>query len=107
MDRDKVIRVDFRKGRRPLAGAFGGGRRFTLVVFAGVLVAELLAVAALYPSAIASFFFGPTVIAVAVVCTVGARRALARMQVSRLHRRTVARQGVLGGDGDHQGRTLH
>jgi len=107
VDGDKVIRVDFGRGRRPSAGGFGGGPRLVLAVFVGVLVVELLAAAALYPRAIASFFFGPTVIAVAVICTIWARRVIARVQVSRLHRRATASQDPPGGGDDRQGRTLH
>lgn len=107
MGGNKVIRVDFRKGRSPSGGGFGGGPRLLFAVFLGVLTAELLVVAVLYPGVIASFFFGPTVIAVAVACTLWARRAIARAQVSRLHRQTVARRKDPDGGDDHRGHTLH
>lgn len=106
VDGNKVIRVDFRRGRRPSAGGFGGGPRLLFAVFLGVLVVELLLVAAFYPQAIGSFFFGPTVIALAVACTLWARRGIARMQVSHLHRHTVGRREG-SGDDDHRGHTLH
>lgn len=104
VDGNKVIRVDFRRGRRPPAGGFGGGPRLLFAAFLAVLVAELLFVAAFYPQAIGSFFFGPTVIALAVVCTLWARRGIARWQVAHLHRHTVGRRDH---SDDHRGHTLH
>lgn len=86
----KVVYVDFRK-RKPTRSGFGGGPRFVLGVFALVLVAELLAVAVWHPASIGSSFFGPTVIAVAVLVTVGVRRAVARYRVGRLYRQTLGR----------------
>lgn len=106
MNANKVIRVDFRRGRRRAAGGFGGGPRLLFGVFLGVLVCELLVVAAFHPQAIDSFFFGPTVIALAVACTLWARRAIARWQVAHLHRHTVGRR-ERSGDDDHRGHTLH
>ncbi|MDW7709437.1 MAG: hypothetical protein SCH98_03100 [Deferrisomatales bacterium] len=104
---DKVIRVDFRRGRGRAPGGFGGGPRLLLGVFLGVLTVELLLVSALFPETIASFFFGPTVIAVAVIATLWTRRVIARAQVSRLHRRTVRRARDVDGPDDHRGHTLH
>ena len=86
MAKGKVVYVDFRKGRRPTTGGFGGGPRLVSAVFLGVLLAELLAVAMLRPAVISSGFFGPTVIAVAVLVTLGVRRAVARFQVARAYR---------------------
>lgn len=108
MGKGKVVYVDFGRGRKPTSGGFGGGPRVLFAVFLGVLILELLGAAVLYPSAIGSFFFGPTVIAVAVLCTLGARRIIARVQVSLLHHRTFA-TGVDHDrdDDDHTGRTLH
>ncbi len=104
---EKGIRVDFRKSRKPSTGGFGGGPRLLFTVFLGVLGAQLAFVAAFYPAAIGSFFFGPTVIAVAVLATLGARRIIAGMQISRLHRRTLGGASPSDQDDDHQGRTLH
>ncbi|GAB4269178.1 MAG: hypothetical protein Kow0092_23140 [Deferrisomatales bacterium] len=105
----KVVYVNFRKGKKPTGGGFGGGPRELWAVLLAVLVAELLAVAAFYPSAIGSFFFGPTVIAVAVACTLGARRVIARIQVARLHRKTfgAGKRRPPDRDDGHTGRTLH
>lgn len=106
MAKNKVVFVDFRRGKRPTSGGFGGSPKLLLTIFVSVLVVELLLVAALYPSAIGRSFFGPTVIAVAVACTLGARRLIARLQVAALHRRTVG-EGSFHEDDDHTGRTLH
>jgi len=105
--REKVIRVDFRKGRKPSTAGFGGGPRLLFAVFLGILFAQLTLVAAFYPKAIGSFFFGPTVIAVAVLVTLGARRLIARAQVARLYRRTAGSPSPSDRDDDHRGRTLH
>lgn len=108
MAKEKVVYVDFRKGRRPTSGGFGGGPRMLFLVFLAVLILELLVAAAIYPSAITSFFFGPTVIALAVACTLGARRIVARYQVGRMYRRTMGGHGRFDrDDDDHTGRTLH
>ncbi len=101
-----VVHVDFRKGRKPSSGGFGGGPRLLFAVFLFVLGSLILGAAAGYPSVIGSFFFGPTVIAVAVACTLGVRRLIARIQVSRLHRSTLGKSPFLRDD-DHTGRTLH
>ncbi len=85
----KVVYVDFRNRRPPPAGGFGGGPGFLLAVFLAVLFAELLAAAAFHPSVISSFFFGPTVTAVAVLAALGARRVLVRVRVARLYRKTL------------------
>lgn len=107
MGKEKVVYVDFRGRKRPTFGGFGGSPRLLFAVFLSVLIFELLGAAYLYPSAIGSFFFGPTVIAVAVICTLAARRAIARIQVSQLHRRTVGRRAPSDRDDGHTGRTLH
>ncbi len=99
----KVVYVDFRKRGAPRSG-FGGGPRFVLAVFVLVLLLELLVVAAWHPASIGSPFFGPTVIAVAVVVTVGVRRLTARCQVRRLYRSTLGRNPPRQGRSD---RTLH
>ncbi|RMG97233.1 MAG: hypothetical protein D6708_01660 [Candidatus Dadabacteria bacterium] len=96
----KVVYVDFRRRTPPRSG-FGGGPRFVFGVFVLVLVAELLAVAVWHPASIGSSFFGPTVIAVAVLVTVGVRRAVARYRVGRLYRQS------LGRDESRSDRTLH
>ncbi len=101
----KVVYVDFGRQRKPTAGGFGGGPRLLLAVFLAVLGVELLAVAAWHPSAITSFFFGPTVIAVAVVATLGVRRVIARVQVARMYRKTL--RGGDSGSGGTSRRTLH
>ncbi len=106
MAKNKVVFVDFRQGKKPTSGGFGGGPKLLLTIFLAVLVLELLLVAAFYPSAIGRSFFGPTVIAVAVACTLGARRVIARLQVAALHRRTLG-DGSSDEDDDHTGRTLH
>ncbi|WP_025321355.1 hypothetical protein [Deferrisoma camini] len=99
----KVVYVDFRKRGQPRSG-FGGGPRFVFAVFLVVLLLELLVVAAWHPASIGSAFFGPTVIAVAVVVTVGVRRLTARYQVRRLYRSTLGRAAPRRGSSD---RTLH
>jgi len=105
--REKVIRVDFRKGRKPSTAGFGGGPRLLFGVFLGILGVQLVSIAAFYPKAIGSFFFGPTVIALAVLGTLGARRVIAGVQVARLHRRTLGGSNPSDRDDDHRGRTLH
>ncbi len=107
MGDEKVIRVDFRRKRRPGSGGFGGGPRSLLGIFAAVLGVELLATATFHPRVIGSSFFAPTAIAVAVVCTLAARRVIARVQVSRLHRQTVANAADPHRDHDSRDRTLH
>jgi hypothetical protein len=102
-----VVYVDFRKSRRPTSGGFGGGPRLLFAVFLMVLGFLILAAAFAYPSSIGSFFFGPTVIAVAVACTLGARRFIARIQVARLHRRAQGGKSFASRDDDHTRRTLH
>ncbi len=103
----KVVYVDFRQKKGAAVGGFGGGRGTTAGVFLGVLAAEILVAAAFVPSAIGSFFFGPTVIAVAVVATVWARRLVARVQVARLHRQRHGGSRAGQGDQGDRGRTLH
>lgn len=103
----KVVYVDFRKRGKVADGGFGGGPRRLFAVFLCLLIAEILAAAALYPSAIGSFFFGPTVIAVAVAGTLGVRRLVARYQVARLHRSLGGRPGGPDPDQRDRGRTLH
>jgi hypothetical protein len=77
------------------------------VVFLSFLGVQLTLAAFLYPHAIGSSFFGPTVIAVAVLGTLGARRVIAGLQVARLHRQTLGNSSPFDQDGDSQGRTLH
>jgi hypothetical protein len=103
----KVVHIDFRKGRKPSSGGFGGGPRLLFTVFLCVLILELLIAAVLYPSAISSAFFGPTVIAVAVACTLGLRRLIARMQVASLYRATREAKAPSQPDDENTGRTLH
>ena len=107
MAKPNVVYVDFRRSRKPTSGGFGGGPQLLFVVFLLVLGLLILAAAVAYPSAIGSFFFGPTVIAVAVACTLGARKLIARIQVTRLHRRTQGGRRPSSWDDDHRGRTLH
>jgi hypothetical protein len=107
LGKGKVVHIDFRKGRKPSSGGFGGGPRLLFAVFLAVLTIELLAVAVLYPSIIGSYFFGPTVIAVAVACTLGLRRVIARVQVARVYQRTHGGKGPVQSDDDSTGRTLH
>lgn len=103
MAREKVIFVDFRKGRRPPPKGFGGGPRFVFGLFLAVLLAELAgAAAALGRSAIASPFFAPAAVAVAVAAAVGVDKLVARVRLARLGRRPPAHFG-----GDHEGHTLH
>ncbi len=106
MAEDKVVYVNFSKGRKPTAGGFGGGPRLLFGVFAAVLVVELLAAAVFYPRAITSGFFAPTVIAVAVAATLGARRLIARAQVAHLHRQASRNRDFHDHD-DSTSRTLH
>jgi hypothetical protein len=87
--RNKVVYVDFGKGNRTATGGFGGGPRFLFGVFVAILVIELFVVAVWYASAISSAFFGPTVIMVAVLGTLAARRLIARAQVAYLYRKTT------------------
>jgi hypothetical protein len=106
-EKKKVVYVDFRKRRKPSTGGFGGTSRQLFAVFLAVLAAELLVAAGVYPRWIASGFFAPTVIAVAVATTLGAQRLAARHQISRLHRHAVEKNGTFSGEDDRGGRTLH
>ena len=106
MPKGKVVYVDFGKGSRPVSSAFGGGPRLALAVFLSVLALEILGAALLWPSSIASSFFGPTTIAVAVACAVGASRLAARVRAAR--HREAARPRRPDPEGDEaRGRTLH
>jgi hypothetical protein len=107
LGKGNIVHVNFRKGRKPSSGGFGGGPRLLFGLFLIVLVIELLAAAVLFPSAIGRIFFGPTVIAVAVACTLGLRRVIARIQVARLYRMTREGKGPSENDDGHTGRTLH
>lgn len=107
MGDEKVIRVDFRQKRRPGSGGFGGGPRSLLGIFAAALGVQLLAAAVFHPRVIGSSFFAPTTIAVAVICTLAARRLIARVQVSRLHRQTVENAVHPHRDDGSRDRTLH
>lgn len=103
----KVVYVDFNRRRKPSAAGFGGTPRQLFTVFAAVLVVELLLVAALHPRWIASGFFAPTVIALAVAATVGAQRLAARYQIARLYKRTMENNKRAHGEDGRDGRTLH
>lgn len=107
MYEDKVVRVDFRRKRRPGSGGFGGSSRSLIGIFAAVLGLELLAAAAFHPGGIGSSFFAPTAIAVAVICTLAARRMIARVQVSRLHRQAAGGSRDRPRDAASPDRTLH
>lgn len=103
----RVVYVDFRKRRKPSAGGFGGTPRQVFGVFLALLTGELVVAAVLYPRWIASGFFAPTVIAVAVIATVGIQRWVARRQIAGLHKRaTTPTVGQRGGE-DRDGHTLH
>jgi len=103
----RVVYVDFRKRRKPSAGGFGGTPRQLFGVFLALLTGELVVAAALYPRWIASGFFAPTVIAVAVIATVGIQRWVARRQIAGLHKRATAQTGGRRGEEDRDGHTLH
>jgi hypothetical protein len=103
----RVVYVDFRKRRRSSIGGFGGSPRQLFGVFVAALAVELGAAAWLYPRWIASGFFAPTVIAVAVAATLGVRRLAARQQIASLHRRTANQDNPWQRDDDRDGRTLH
>ena len=103
----KVVYVDFRKRRKPAGGGFGGTVRQLFVVFLAASAAVLLLAAAFYPQSIASGFFAPTVIAVGVAATLGARRLAAHYQISRMHRDTLRKSAAFRDKDDHSGRTLH
>ena len=103
----KVVYVDFRKRRKPSTGGFGGTPRQLFGVFLALLAGELLVAAALYPRWIASGFFAPTVIAVAVIATVGLQRLAARRQIAGLHKRATAQDRSPRGEDDRDGHTLH
>lgn len=104
---EKVVRVDFRRKRRPTRGGFGGRPAVLLGIFGAVLGVELLGAAALHPRMIGSSFFAPTAIAVAVVCTLAARRVIARVQVAQLHRRIVGEELARERNDGSRDRTLH
>ncbi|MDF1555144.1 MAG: hypothetical protein P1P84_18890 [Deferrisomatales bacterium] len=107
-DKKKVVYVDFRKRRKPGVGGFGGSPRQLSVVFLATLTGELALAAVLYPRWIASGFFAPTVIAVAVAATLGVRRLITRQQIAYLHNQHVAAQDRTSKpDHDRDGRTLH
>ena len=106
-DKKKVVYVDFRKRREPGGGGFGGSPRQLFAAFLAVLAAELIVAAALYPRWIASGFFAPTVIAVAVAATLGVRRLVTRYQIAYLHKHAAARDSTSKRDDGRGGHTLH
>ena len=106
-EKKKVVYVDFRKRRKPSVSGFGGTPRQLFVVFLAVLAVELIVAAALYPRWIASGFFAPTVIAVAVAATLGIQRLAARQQIAHLHKRAASHDNTSKRDDDRDGRTLH
>ena len=106
-DKKKVVYVDFRKHRKSSVRGFGGSPRQLFGVFLAVLAGELALAAVFYPRWIASGFFAPTVIAVAVAATLGVRRLITQQQIAYLHKRTAAQDSTSKRDHDHDGRTLH
>ncbi|MBI5440473.1 MAG: hypothetical protein HY900_04595 [Deltaproteobacteria bacterium] len=102
-----VVFVDFRKGRGAALRGPGSGSRLAVLIFAAFLGAELLCSAVLFPSVIASAFFGPTAIALAVAVALGSRRALDSYSTARARGKVRGRsRAPESGDG-HTGRTLH
>jgi hypothetical protein len=104
LGREKVVFVDFRRGRKPPPTGFGGGPRFLFGLFLSVLLLEVLGAAIVWPSSIGSAFFGPTAIAVAVALALGVDRLVARARFARLRGRGRGSDGH--GEGS-AGRTLH
>jgi hypothetical protein len=102
----KVIHIDFQKGRKPVRGAFGGGPRLVVAIMAATLAVIVAAVAAVHPEGIASPFFGPVAVVVAVLMALGARKVIAYLQAHRLHRELADRSSS-GPDDNPRGHTLH
>lgn len=102
----RIIEVDFKRKHKPSAGGFGGrfggGPKFVAAVFIAALLVEIALVAAFAPSLIPSGLFPLMVIIVAVLVSLGARRAMVRMEINRLHRQMTTRDTK-----DNQSRTLH
>lgn len=104
----KVIYVDFAEKRRSRPFSLGGGPRFTVGVFFVVLLALTGFCAYLWPQWLTTGFFAPTVIVLAVLATLGAKKAVIAFQMARLSRTPVHNdKKSFGSSDDRGGRTLH
>jgi hypothetical protein len=98
-----VVFVDFRKRKGATLQGPRGGLGSGSLVFAAFLAAEILCSAVFFPSVIASWFFGPLAVALALAGAMGTRRLAAGWRAARCRRRVL---GPSDADG-HTGRTLH
>lgn len=103
---DKIIFVNFATRRKDDTLSFGGGPKFMTGVFFSVLAGLVVLIALLWPELLLSYFYGPTLILIAVLAAVAARKILIKIQVARFARKMQAARAKAERK-ETDGRVLH